>query len=786
MFRRSRSGSRPAHENRTARSSVSRRRKPLFELLEDRRLLAVLTVNTALDTTLAGDGLVTLREAIIAANTDTATDGGGTGSGADMIQFAPSLNGATINLSSLGQLTITTAMSIDASNLAAGLTIKGYDPTAAPVDGSRIFLVDDGVFATQINVTLTGLTLTGSDTGLGGGAIQSRENLTVVRSTITGNKAGLDGGGIAHYRGALFIDRSTISANTSQADGGGIYVSDAASLIITDSTIAGNTTGPSVADHGGGVYIRTTATVTIASTTVSGNAARGSGGGIYVDSSTAASISNSTISGNSSNDSGGGLWADVEAGQMLTVEHSTITRNTSDNDKNGGSGGGIFFSTGTGTVLLENTIVAHNTDNSGVAPELDRTTGATHPALTARFNLIRDRTGSGLAFAFPAPDANGNLIGQPGTLINAMLGSLQNNGGLTKTHALLAGSPAINAGDPAASPPPTFDQRGAPFSRQVGARIDIGAFEFVIAEPSMRLLASSDTGMFNNDAVTNKDQPAFGGLGPARDTVYVFAQASDAMGLPTGEPFLIGQSVVGSDGTDGVVGNGLGAWEVTVEPLADGKYFFYSQFDDFEGGLSDPVGMAPAVSTLGIPPIAIPDGPGGVATASVTIASSSPSFVADLNVTVNIDHNFVGDLTLVLISPNGTRIVLSDRNGASGDDYTNTVFDDAAGVSIVDGAPPYTGVFRPEEPLSTLFGQSALGTWTLEVTDNAGGVTGTILGASISLVEPIMVVIDTVEPNTPFLDLIDDTGRNNNDNITKDNTPRVTMTSTDPNIALRS
>ena len=120
MFRRTRSGSRPARQSRTARSFVSRRRKPLFELLEDRRLLAVLTVNTASDTTMAGDGLVTLGEAIIAANTDTATDGGGTGSGTDMIQFAPSLNGATINLSSLGQLTITTAMPFSIACLTSG------------------------------------------------------------------------------------------------------------------------------------------------------------------------------------------------------------------------------------------------------------------------------------------------------------------------------------------------------------------------------------------------------------------------------------------------------------------------------------------------------------------------------------------------------------------------------------------------------------------------------------------------------------------------------------------
>jgi len=61
--------------------------------------------------------------------------------------------------------------------------------------------------------------------------------------------------------------------------------------------------------------------------------------------------------------------------------------------------------------------------------------------------------------------------------INPMLGPLQDNGGPTLTHALLPGSPAINAGDPNFIPPPDFDQRGPGFTRVVCGRIDIGAFE---------------------------------------------------------------------------------------------------------------------------------------------------------------------------------------------------------------------------------------------------------------------------------------------------------------------
>ena len=76
---------------------------------------------------------------------------------------------------------------------------------------------------------------------------------------------------------------------------------------------------------------------------------------------------------------------------------------------------------------------------------------------------------------FIASDRVGNISGT----INPMLGPLQNNGGPTDTHALLAGSPAINAGPNPVPDFPTneFDQRGDGFARVVGGVVDIGAFE---------------------------------------------------------------------------------------------------------------------------------------------------------------------------------------------------------------------------------------------------------------------------------------------------------------------
>ncbi|MCS7033439.1 MAG: proprotein convertase P-domain-containing protein, partial [Phycisphaerae bacterium] len=94
---------------------------------------------------------------------------------------------------------------------------------------------------------------------------------------------------------------------------------------------------------------------------------------------------------------------------------------------------------------------------------------------------------------------------------------------------------------------------------------------------------------------------------------------------------------------------------------------------------------------------------------------------------------------LYLISPAGTRIELSTDNGGSGDNYTNTIFDDSAPLPITSGTPPFTGSFRPEQPLSTLIGENGNGTWKLEVTDDLAGFGGTLNSWSINL--------QTTEPN---------------------------------------
>ena len=124
-------------------------------------------------------------------------------------------------------------------------------------------------------------------------------------------------------------------------------------------------------------------------------------------------------------------------------------------------------------------------------------------------------------------------------------------------------------------------------------------------------------------------------------------------------------------------------------------------------------------------PKAIPDD--GTVTSTLQIAEQAR--IVDLNARIlQITHTFVGDLVIELIGPDGTTVTLANRNGSGGDNYTDTAFDDEAATAIGAGAAPFTGSFRPVEPLSTFDGKSVAGTWTLRVSDMAGEDVGTLSG----------------------------------------------------------
>ncbi len=116
-----------------------------------------------------------------------------------------------------------------------------------------------------------------------------------------------------------------------------------------------------------------------------------------------------------------------------------------------------------------------------------------------------------------------------------------------------------------------------------------------------------------------------------------------------------------------------------------------------------------------------------------TITVGQDLTIADLNVTLKVNHTFDGDLYVYLRGPDGSRVGLIRFRGGSGDHFSNTTLDDEAATAIGSGRAPFSGSFRPETPLSAFDGKNARGTWTLYVYDASRYDTGTLLSWSLTV-----------------------------------------------------
>jgi uncharacterized repeat protein (TIGR01451 family) len=318
------------------------------------------------------------------------------------------------------------------------------------------------------DLTLTSVDVSHNTAGTAGG-IDNDGYLTITNSGVTFNVAVYSAGGILNG-GSLTLSQSDVSHNIAHAqDGGGILNLD--TLVMDTTTIAKNTAGR----NGGGlmnlgldvtvVYIIVpieqlvldAAHVTISHSTISGNSAfAGAGGGIA--NLGTLTLVNSTVSGNGTQQDGGGILN----GGLMTATNVTIARNhlfAAQSD-----GGGLFTDAGAdahnvaAATTLHNTIVAENDANDCAADPGALVTSLGH-------NLDSDGT-CGLTNVGDLSDAN------------AFLGPLKFNGGTTMTHALLAGSAAIDTADDVGCP--ADDQRGV--VRPQGSACDIGAYERVPGE----------------------------------------------------------------------------------------------------------------------------------------------------------------------------------------------------------------------------------------------------------------------------------------------------------------
>ena len=453
--------------------------------------------------------LLCITPICLQATTITVTNTNDSGPGSLRQALADANDGDTITFTVTGTIGLTSGeLLVDKS-----VTISGPGTANLAVDGnanSRVFHIGSGK-----TVSISGLTITDGNgaSGNGGGGILNDHATLAIDNCAVQNSFALDynyGGGVYNDGSAgsatLTILNSAITSNHAYSAGGGIYNdarnSGSATLTITNSSVSGNTAGfnqgPFSSGEGGGIY-NDGGTVMIINSSVSNNFAGlkdpqplSYGGGI--SNYGTLTITNSSIYGNQCGQSGGGIYS---ASGTLTIASSLVSANRAVT-KFGGSSGGILAGTLTfinstlsnnyanlstggievGGGVITNSTISGNNGSISVFGVLEIENTILNASAGSANITNEGGTVTSLGYNLSSDDGGGLLTG-PGDQINTdpMLGPLQDNGGPTLTHALLPGSPGIDAGDPNLTPPPFYDQRGPDFYRLRNDRIDIGSFE---------------------------------------------------------------------------------------------------------------------------------------------------------------------------------------------------------------------------------------------------------------------------------------------------------------------
>jgi CSLREA domain-containing protein len=452
--------------------------------------------------TATGNGVCTLRAAIREAN---------------------ALSGCspmTINFDTAG--VFATPQTITVTNgflqITRSLTITGPGADRVKVSGNEFYI---SAILNGYTINLSGLTLSGGSravsnygntvnlsdcevSGTTSAAVYNASGAMTLTNCVVKNNAGTP---IGNYGAQMTISNCQITDNTGSL---AIYSTGTGPFELSDSTIANN--------QGTGLLNAVTATVT--NCRFIGNTSTTSAGAIYnngpltltnctlenntglqaggIFTSSPLTLTGSTLANNTATDTNNVAGGMFTIGSPVTLLNSTFSGNRANNAVNLGAGGLEIRAGGTITnctftnnevtgsgnaggilrlgsaMAITNTIVAGNTGTSGATPDVAGAFGS------GGYNLIGDGTG-GSGFS-----ALGDLAGTAGSVINPLLSALGSYGGLTKTHALLPGSPAINAGTNCVLTANgcgnnnlalSTDQRGAGFNREAGGTVDIGAFE---------------------------------------------------------------------------------------------------------------------------------------------------------------------------------------------------------------------------------------------------------------------------------------------------------------------
>ena len=397
---------------------------------------------------------------------------------------------------------------------------SAFSQSSAKGEGGAIFVkgtVSAGALTSDGNVFYDNHATTPVTFGLSGigGAIFGWDltDLTSADDSFAGNSSVGTGGAVrvTNIRDSVDIAGSYFADNTTVVYGGALYVSQGPSVTISDSTFARNVVtlmgGGGAWPAGGAVGVATNDPVSVTGTTFSDNVSGGIGGGLALWTN-GVEIADSTFSGNSAV-AGGAVAALVIGGRtpVVTLSNSTLVDNTATDVTTGMTGyygGGAILGYGAGFSLDFATVTGNHADDSvgpdsGVGGAIRVVFGTADDTLTITNSIVAGNTadGSGADIAVSDPrvrtvidyaaltDPSSVVTAGPRSILHAiygplaslLLGPLQDNGGATYTRLPAAGSPVIDAGNPAWAPPPQYDQRGAGFPRKLGDIVDLGAVE---------------------------------------------------------------------------------------------------------------------------------------------------------------------------------------------------------------------------------------------------------------------------------------------------------------------
>ena len=432
-----------------------------FEHLERRNLLATFVVNSAVDDgTGAIDGLISLREALVAANTNTAFGDAAAGDAdGDTIIFDGTiaelphtiLNGEyeiSDDVIITGSVTIDAASASRIFNINTNelVALNNLTLTNGLADRGGAILSEAGGTTRLTNVTLNNNTATADESDAGGGGIftgvgdlyatglvasgnvasgtsgsggaifQASGNVGLYDAVLTSNVANRAGGGIEVVDGSFFAEDIVLGTSdlgniagpegtAAPGNGGGLHISGIATASFTGGSVAGN----SAASEGGGLWNQSNSNLYISGTEISGNIAAGDdadhgGGGVYNNGGTVLTLNGTAILNNEATGASGSGGGILSTDGLVVVRESNISNNSANR-----AGGGVEIINGTFTAL-DSTLSDNDAGIEGVAAPGNG--GAFHVSgvATSRFN-------GGVVSGNAAASEGGGLWNQSGSVL---------------------------------------------------------------------------------------------------------------------------------------------------------------------------------------------------------------------------------------------------------------------------------------------------------------------------------------------------------------------------------